>query len=370
MDRSTERRTGERRTGERRSDERRSGTDRRAWRTAAAVEAAMRHAKRSGHALRENRAAVSLGLAASSLALLAGAGTNPGVSEGVAAAPLDREEDVAEEKGVSWDIEYTDHDRVDFFVEYLTGKQFERTGEWLERVGKYGPMIANELAARGMPQDLLYLAIIESGLDPNAYSTADAAGMWQFIEETGERYGLEVSEYVDERRDPVKATAAALTYLQEMHDDFDSWYLSAAGYNTGENRVARLLRERGGSLGGDESLYWEIWHELPSETRDYVPLMLAMGKIAKEPAKYGYTDVRPQAPLQFDQVAMPGGTSLADVARSAGVDAEVIHDLNPHLVKKQTPPGREMAVRVPLGEGTRVAADFDGSREMGFWMAD
>src|SRR5690606_20998685 len=177
-----------------------------------------------------------------------------------------------------------------------------------------GPLIQNELRERGMPEDLLYLTMIESGLDPNAYSRADAAGLWQFIEETGERYGLEVSTYVDERRDPIKATGAALTYLQEMHDRFDSWYLSAAGYNTGENRVGRLMRETTGSEKGSDEGYWDIWDRLPSETRDYVPLMLAMGHIAKEPGKYGFHDLQYEQPLRFEEVIVPGGTKLAEVA--------------------------------------------------------
>lgn len=310
--------------------------------------------------IRDN--AVTIGLAASSLALLAGTrgGTGAGekpVSVAVAEGFLPPAE-VAEKKGVTWDLHVSDHDRVEFFKEFLMGKNYDKTRTWLERIGKYGPMIQNELRERGMPEDLLYLTMIESGLDPNAYSKADAAGLWQFIEETGERYGLEVSTYVDERRDPVKATPAALTYLQEMHERFDSWYLSAAGYNTGENRVGRLMRETTGSEKGTDEGYWDIWDRLPSETRDYVPLMLAMGHIAKEPAKYGFHDLQYQEPLQFEEVMIPGGTKLADVAKAAGADAEVVYDLNPHLVKKQTPPNREMAVRVPVGQSQQVAGVF------------
>lgn len=309
--------------------------------------------------LRDN--ALTIGLAASSLALLAGtrgggAGEKP-ASVAVAEGFLPPAE-VAEKKGVTWDLHVSDHDRVDFFTEFLMGKNYDKTRTWLERIGKYGPMIQNELRERGMPEDLLYLTMIESGLDPNAYSRADAAGLWQFIEETGERYGLEVSTYVDDRRDPIKATGAALTYLQEMHDRFDSWYLSAAGYNTGENRVGRLMREITGSEKGTDEGYWSIWERLPSETRDYVPLMLAMGHIAKEPAKYGFHDLKYEQPLQFEEVMIPGGTKLADVARAAGVDSEVLYDLNPHLVKKQTPPKRDMAVRVPVGASQQVASAF------------
>ncbi|HEX6309015.1 MAG TPA: transglycosylase SLT domain-containing protein [Longimicrobiales bacterium] len=322
--------------------------------------------------LRDN--ALTIGLAASSLALLAGtrgggAGDKP-MSVAVAEGFLPPA-DVAEKKGVTWDLHVSDHDRVEFFREFLMGKNYDKTRTWLERIGKYGPLIQNELRERGMPEDLLYLTMIESGLDPNAYSRAHAAGLWQFIEETGQRYGLEVSQYVDERRDPIKATGAALTYLQEMHDRFDSWYLSAAGYNTGENRVGRLMREVTGSEQGREEAYWDIWDRLPSETRDYVPLMLAMGHIAKEPEKHGFHDLKYEEPLKFEEVLVPGGTKLADVARAAGVDSDIVFDLNPHLVKKQTPPNRELAVRVPVGQSQQVAAVLGGQTiDTGAVLAD
>ncbi|HUF50250.1 MAG TPA: lytic transglycosylase domain-containing protein [Longimicrobiales bacterium] len=311
---------------------------------------------------RLGRHAATVGLAASSLALLAGvrggSGDSKPASVAVAAAFLPPAQ-VTEQKGVTWDLHMSDHERIDFFVEYLMGKNYDKTRTWLERIGKYGPLVQNELRERAMPEDLLFLTMIESGLDPNAYSKAHAAGLWQFIEETGKRYGLEVSPYVDERRDPIKATAAALTYLQEMHERFDSWYLSAAGYNTGENRVGRLMRETTGSERGSDEGYWAIWDRLPSETRDYVPLMLAMGKIAKEPEKHGFRDLQYEQPLQFEQVTVPGGTKLADVAAAAGADAAIVYDLNPHLVRKQTPPGRELVVRVPVGQGARVASAFN-----------
>jgi hypothetical protein len=309
---------------------------------------------------------VALGLAASSLALLAGTRGmgGPGAGEAEAHVALAEgflpPEQVTEEKGVTWDLHVSEHDRIDFFVEFLMGRNYDKTRTWLERIGKYGPMIQNELRERGMPQDLLYLAMIESGLDPTAYSKAHASGMWQFISETGQRYGLEVSQYVDDRRDPVKSTAAGLTYLKQMHERFDSWYLSAAGYNTGENRVGRLMRERTGSERGSDEGYWDIWDRLPRETRDYVPLMIAMGHIAKEPAKYGFHDLEYMQPLTFEEVVVPGGTKLAEVARAAGVGSDVIEDLNPHFTKKQTPPNRRMAVRVPVGQQQQVASALSG----------
>lgn len=316
-------------------------------------------------AAKDARRAVGLGLAASTLAMLAGAlpgGDQPSELEGRATEALPVGQAAKE---VDWDLTVSDHDRVDFFIDFLTGRNRDKTQLWLERIGKYGPMIRNELRERDMPQDLVYLTMIESGFDPDAYSRADAAGLWQFLAETGRRHGLEVSRYVDERRDPVKSTAAALSYLQQMHDRFGSWYLAAAGYNTGENRVGRLMREITGGERGDDSRYWDIWDRLPSETRDYVPLMLAAGHIAKQPEKYGFHDVRQQNPLAFDEVIVPGGTRLSTVASAAGVDVDELRDLNPHLVRDMTPPDRRMEVRVPVGRAQVAALNLEGAAEPG-----
>lgn len=325
--------------------------------------------------IRKNKGTVAAaGLAASSIAMIAG-GANPS-AESPAKAALgtlaDASETVRREivpAAAAWDLPKAEHENVGFWIDFLRGKNYDKTRTWLERIGKYGPMIQEELRNRDMPQDLLYLTMIESGFDPNAYSAADAAGLWQFIEETGERYGLEVSSYVDERRDPVKSTGAALTYLEEMHERFNSWFLASAGYNTGENRVGRLMREVTGAERGGEEDYWKIWSRLPRETRDYVPLMLAAREIAANPEKYGFTDLQLQEPLAFDEVIVPGGTKLSDVAASAGVDVAVIEDLNPHFLKGMTPPDREMAVRVPVGMESRVAAAFDADRTPGDFPA-
>ena len=153
---------------------------------------------------------------------------------------------------------------------------------------KYAPMISEKLGARDMPQDLIYLAMIESGFNPIATSSAKAKGLWQFIEPTAERYGLTVNRKVDERTDPEKSTEAALSYLGDLYEQFGSWYLAAAAYNTGENRVARIMRNVTGSEKGSEDAYYTIADRLPKETADYVPLMIAAARIAKEPAKYGF----------------------------------------------------------------------------------
>lgn len=254
-----------------------------------------------------------------------------------------------------WDLPVTRNERVDFWIDFLSGRNADRTRLWLERQGRYGPLIRSELRSRGMPEDLLYLALIESGLSPRAYSRAAASGIWQFIAETGRRYGLAVTAELDERRDPVRSTSAALTYLQELYGRFGSWYLAAAAYNTGENRVGRIMRQMYGTERGTDDHFWRIAHRLPRETRDYVPLMLAAGHIAKDPEQYGFAGLEYQAPLAFDDVPVPGGTELSLVAKAAGVDASLVTELNPHLTRGRSPSGGEYVVRIP--QGSRVAFD-------------
>lgn len=194
------------------------------------------------------------------------------------------------ETEAGWDIANLDHRRVDMWIQIYTTrpKLRERFAVWLERKPKYEAMISAKLADRGMPQDLIYLAMIESGFNPKAYSHAKAGGLWQFIAETGQRYGLTVNRRVDERNHPDKATDAALAYLTDLHERFGSWYLAAAAYNTGENRVGRIMREVTGRERGTDADYYRISSRLPRETRDYVPMMIAAARISKDPAKYGF----------------------------------------------------------------------------------
>lgn len=189
---------------------------------------------------------------------------------------------------VSWDLPNLDHPRVDHWVEVFLTERRDDFAKFLVRMEKYAPMISEKLSERDMPQDLIYLALIESGFNPTATSSAQAKGLWQFIEPTAERYGLTVNRRIDERTDPVKSTDAALSYLSDLYEQFGSWYLAAAAYNTGEGRVERIMREITGSEKGSEESYCAIAHRLPKETRDYVPLMIAAARIAKEPAKYGF----------------------------------------------------------------------------------
>jgi len=259
--------------------------------------------------------------------------------------------------GRDWDISNIDHPRIDHWIRHFTGPKRNDFRRFLERSGRYGPMIQAALAERDMPQDLIYLAMIESGMNPQAYSHAHAAGLWQFIAETGSRYGLTVNRVVDERYDPVRATESGLDYLTYLYDRFGSWYLAAAGYNTGENRVGRIMRQVTGSERGTDEDFYRIWDRLPRETRDYVPLMVAAARIAKDPARYGFDDVEFQPALAFDEVEAEPGTYLSAVASAIGVDLPELRTLNPHLRNARVPVNRSYAVRIPQGTAQLFAAN-------------
>jgi membrane-bound lytic murein transglycosylase D len=252
----------------------------------------------------------------------------------------------------SWDLPNLDHPRVDYWVgRYSSDPDMRQKFEgFLRRSGWYRAMIATELAERGMPQDLLYLSMIESGFQPRAFSRAKASGLWQFISETGRRYGLAIDGYVDERNHPERATAAALDYLEELHERFDSWYLAAAAYNTGENRVARIMREEFGTEKAfGEGAYYRIWDRLPRETRDYVPLMIAAARITKDPERYGFGDVSPEKPLEYEEVVTDAAMTFQQIAKAANVDLEQVRLLNPYLRNGRTPGNRRVVVRLPAG---------------------
>jgi membrane-bound lytic murein transglycosylase D len=244
------------------------------------------------------RSGLTRNVALAGMALLAAVYTIPRVGSDLSSvqtvltriAPAAASTDAA-----AWDLANLDNARVDSWIKlFTTNPQVKsRFAVWLDRMPTYEPMISAKLAERDMPQDLIYLAMIESGFNPKAQSPAKAGGLWQFISETGQRYGLTVNKRVDERNQPEKATDAALSYLSDLHDRFGSWYLAAAAYNTGENRVARIMRQVTGSEKGTDEDYYRISHLLPKETREYVPMMIAAGRISKQPEKYGFasTDV-------------------------------------------------------------------------------
>jgi membrane-bound lytic murein transglycosylase D len=265
--------------------------------------------------------------------------------------------------GTSWDLPNLDNPRVDYFVHLFSTSKRAEFSKYLGQSGRYIPMIQAKLEERGMPQDLIYLAMIESGFNPKAYSSAHASGLWQFIAETGERFGLEINRAVDERNDPEKATDAALDYLSQLHDRFGSWYLAAAAYNTGENRVARIMKEATGSEKGTEESYYAISDRLPRETRDYVPLMIAAARISKDPAKYGFGKVEIQEPLAYEEIVAEPASPLSAIAEAAGVKVEELKHLNPQLKLDRTRADQRSIVRVPQGARTAFLVNWPKVRE-------
>lgn len=259
---------------------------------------------------------------------------------------------------IGWDLPNLEHERVDYWVARFdtVPAMREKFARFLERAGRWAPPIVERLEARGMPLDLVFLAMVESGFNPEATSPARAAGIWQFIAPTGERYGLAIDRAVDERRDPIRATDAALDYLEDLHDRFGSWYLAAASYNTGENRVGRIMREETGSeRARGEADYYRIWDRLPRETRDYVPLMIAAARIAKDPGAYGFDPVD-LTPMEWDEVVVPPATPLIKIANSVGITLLELRALNPHFRIHRTPNDRHYAVRVPAGSSAGIDA--------------
>ena len=189
----------------------------------------------------------------------------------------------------TWDLANLSHQRVTYWIDrFSNGDKRAEFELCLSRKPEYEAMIRRELRQRGMPEDLLYLAMIESGFNPEAHSAAAARGIWQLIPDTARRYGLTVDDAVDERTDPEKSTEAALEYLSDLYERFGSWYLAVAAYNAGENRIGRIMTEATGAERGTDADYYRIWDQLPGETRDFVPVMIAAATIGKEPERFGF----------------------------------------------------------------------------------
>jgi membrane-bound lytic murein transglycosylase D len=208
--------------------------------------------------------------------------------------------------------------------------------------------------------------MIESGFIPSAISHAGAMGLWQFIEPTGRRYGLRIDWWIDERRDYRKATASAIRYMKDLQQQFKSWYLVAASYNMGETGVRRLIQRHG------TNSFWELadLDALPDETQNYVPKILAAMLIAKAPALYGFRDLNPQSPLEYDEVEVPGGTDLINLGKFLGVSEKHLEELNPELIKSFIPREvRRHRIRVPKGARLAVedflAANADSANSLG-----
>ena len=231
---------------------------------------------------------------------------------------------------------------------------------WVRRLGRYRAVFDRILDRHGLPRDLVFLAMIESGYEPGAVSRVGAGGVWQFMPGVARAYGLEVSHWVDARRDPERAADAAARYLKDLHVRFGSWYLAFAAYHAGYGGILRSITRF------NSNDYWELCrHEagLPWETTLYVPKILAAAIVGHNLQAFGFQDVAPDPPWAYDRVEAPPGTTLATVARAIGTRVEDLQALNPELVRARTPPDRgALAVRVPPGAAPAYASAIEKAR--------
>lgn len=239
--------------------------------------------------------------------------------------------------------------KIERIIKYYQTEQKENFQQWLDNADYYQEAIVPILAKEGLPIDIFYLALIESGFKSNAYSRAHAAGPWQFIASTGAFYGLKRNWWVDERRDPIKASIAAAQFLSDLHDYFDDWYLAMAAYNCGQRNVNRAIRREG------TRDYWKL-RTLPRETKNYIPSFMAGMNIALNPEKYGFRKAK-STKWEYEEVELNGSYELETLAKMIGIKAKELKEYNPELRRWVTPPNVEKyMLRVPKNKASVLAA--------------
>ncbi len=271
-------------------------------------------------------------------------------SQGDSHAPLAAEQApaVTPEASIagSYDQNKTASAAVDQNLGLFSTRIREKFSLWLSRSGKYLDLMKDILKKKDVPEDMVFLSLIESGFNPYAYSIARAVGPWQFIASTAKRYGLEINWWRDERRDPVKSTEAAADYLKDLYGMFGSWNLAMAAYNAGEGKILKALRKS----NADD--YWDLLttRHIKEETKEYVPKFIAASLIANNPKDFGFDDIEYNQPMRYDEVELDAPIDLSVAAECAGTDLDTIKKLNPELRRWCTPPDvPNYILRIPEG---------------------
>lgn len=242
---------------------------------------------------------------------------------------------------------------VERWVRFWETERTEWFPGYLARMTWFEGMVDTTLAAHGLPWSLRYLPVIESGYSTSAVSSAKAVGLWQLMASTAEDLGVEVTHFVDDRRDPFESTAAAADFLVALRAEFGSWFLALAAYNAGPDRIRGILRRHARNAPLSDSLYWAIRDVLPRETREFVPNLIGAMIVASDPEAHGY-DVPEPRPFDFDRVPVRGAFTFEGLAQAAGANLEEIARLNPEYIRSVTPDRRRVEVRVPVGLGQAV----------------
>lgn len=257
---------------------------------------------------------------------------------------------------VVYDFPVTINKQVQAYLDLFQNRQKKMFSRWLARSTRYLPYMQQELEKAGLPKDLAYLSMIESGYNQRAYSSAKAVGLWQFMRATGKQYHLRIDNYVDERRDLEKSTGAAIAFLTDLYDYFGDWHLAVAAYNAGPGKIRSGLRKH------KVDNFWDLAgkRHLRLETKRYVPKLIAAIIISREPEKYGFSNIAYQKPISYSALQVGPSLSLDAVALISGSDIKTIKDLNPELRKAKTPPNSSVyTVKIPQGKEQYAASNID-----------